>query len=144
MRQLVYTMVISNNRASCHLWWEKNLSKHQKVSKYCESGCSICFIESLIFPWSGTFSTRKGFSLVREVSHKPRFFVNQGSFPQEKCFPQSRKFSTSKDFFLIKEFFHKQRFKIHTIPKIRKYFNPLTFYILNRPYLNFKSKPIIP
>ena len=26
-------MFISNNRASCHLWWKENLVKHQKVSK---------------------------------------------------------------------------------------------------------------
>ena len=32
-------MFISNNRVSFHLWWKENLSKHQKVSKYYESGC---------------------------------------------------------------------------------------------------------
>ena len=40
MRQLVYTMVISNNRGSFHLWWKKNLVKHQKASKYYEKDCS--------------------------------------------------------------------------------------------------------
>ena len=40
MRQLVYTMFISNNRASFHLWWNRNLLKHQKVSKYYESSYS--------------------------------------------------------------------------------------------------------
>ena len=40
MRQLVYTVFISNNRVSFYLWWKKNLLKHQKVSKYYESGCS--------------------------------------------------------------------------------------------------------
>ena len=33
-------MFISNNRASSHLWGKKILLKHQKVSKYYESGCS--------------------------------------------------------------------------------------------------------
>ena len=41
MRQLVYTMFISNNRASFHLWWKKNLVKHKKVSEYYENDCSI-------------------------------------------------------------------------------------------------------
>ena len=34
MAQLVYTVFISNNRASFHLWSMENLLKHQKVSKY--------------------------------------------------------------------------------------------------------------
>ena len=41
MRQFVYTMFISNNRASSHLLWKENLVKHQKVSKYYEYGCSL-------------------------------------------------------------------------------------------------------
>ena len=36
VRQLIYTMFISNNRASLHLWWKENLVKHQKLSKYFE------------------------------------------------------------------------------------------------------------
>ena len=40
MRKFVYTMFVSNNRASFPLWWKENLLKHQKVSKYFESGCS--------------------------------------------------------------------------------------------------------
>ena len=39
MRQLVYTILISNNHASFHIWWKENLLKHQKVWKYHESGC---------------------------------------------------------------------------------------------------------
>ena len=38
--QLVYTMFISNNRTSFHLWWKENLVKHRKVSKYHETDCS--------------------------------------------------------------------------------------------------------
>ena len=42
VRQLVYTVFISNNRASFHLWWKQNLVKHQKVSKYYEN--DFCFL----------------------------------------------------------------------------------------------------
>ena len=41
LRQLLYTMFISNNRASFHLWWRGNWVKHQKVSKYYESNYRI-------------------------------------------------------------------------------------------------------
>ena len=40
MRQLVYTIFTSNNRASFHLWWNENLLKHQRVSKYYENNCN--------------------------------------------------------------------------------------------------------
>ena len=44
LRQLVYTMVICNNRLSFHLWWKENFVKHRKVSKYYETYCRInCF-----------------------------------------------------------------------------------------------------
>ena len=39
MRQLVYSIFISNNRASAHLWWKENLVKHQRVTKYYENDC---------------------------------------------------------------------------------------------------------
>ena len=38
----LYTMFISNNRASFHLWWKENLVKHQKVSKYYEMIVNYC------------------------------------------------------------------------------------------------------
>ena len=38
MRQLVNTVLISNNRASFQFWWTKNLL-HQRVSKYYENVC---------------------------------------------------------------------------------------------------------
>ena len=40
VRQLVFTMFITNNHNSFHLWWKKNLVKHQKVSKYYDQDCS--------------------------------------------------------------------------------------------------------
>ena len=39
MRQLVNTIFFTNNCASFHLWWNENLVKHQKVSKYYENDC---------------------------------------------------------------------------------------------------------
>ena len=39
MRQLVYTMFITNNRALFHVWGKENLVKYQKVSKYYENDC---------------------------------------------------------------------------------------------------------
>ena len=44
MRQLVYTMFISNNCQSFHLWLYENLAKHQKVSKYYENDCLQNFL----------------------------------------------------------------------------------------------------
>ena len=40
MRQLVYTIFITNNHDSFQLWWKKNLAKHQKVSKYYGRDCT--------------------------------------------------------------------------------------------------------
>ena len=36
MKQLVYTMFITNNHASFLLWWKENSLNYQKVSKYYE------------------------------------------------------------------------------------------------------------
>ena len=44
MRQLVYTMFISNDRPSCHLRWNENLVNHLKVSKYYETDCPQIFL----------------------------------------------------------------------------------------------------
>ena len=44
MRQLVYTILISNNRPSFHLWWNENLGKLQQVSKYYEKDCLQIFV----------------------------------------------------------------------------------------------------
>ena len=40
MRQLVYTVFITNNYALFHLWWKENSLNYQKVSKYYEHDCS--------------------------------------------------------------------------------------------------------
>ena len=44
MRQLVYTILISNNCPSLHLWWTENLGKLQQVSKYYEKDCLQIFL----------------------------------------------------------------------------------------------------
>ena len=40
VRQIVYTMFITNNHASLHLWWKEILVKYQKISKYYVHDCT--------------------------------------------------------------------------------------------------------
>ena len=40
MRQLVYTMFISNNQGLFHLWWKENLLKRQKLPNYYDHDCN--------------------------------------------------------------------------------------------------------
>ena len=49
VRQLEYTMFISNNHPLFNLWWNKNLVKHRKVSKYYETYCLHDFIFLFMF-----------------------------------------------------------------------------------------------
>ena len=44
MNQLIYTMFISNNRASFHLRCQENLVKHPRLSKYYENDCLQNFL----------------------------------------------------------------------------------------------------
>ena len=44
MRELVYTILTSNNRPSFNLWWKENLGKLQQVSKYDEKDCVLIFL----------------------------------------------------------------------------------------------------
>ena len=44
MRHLVYTILITKNGTSCHLWSKETLVKHQKISKYYENNCPTNFI----------------------------------------------------------------------------------------------------
>ena len=37
----MYTIFITNNHNSFHLWWKKNLVKNQKISKYYGQDCTI-------------------------------------------------------------------------------------------------------
>ena len=49
VRQLLYTMFITNNHASFHLWQKENLVKYQKVSKCYVRDCLQNFILLFIF-----------------------------------------------------------------------------------------------
>ena len=55
MRQLEYTMFISNNRPSFHFRWKENLVKHQKVSKYYENDCLPNFLLLFLFLLTAKF-----------------------------------------------------------------------------------------
>ena len=48
MRKLVYTTFITNNHDSFHLWWNENLVKHWKVSKYYDQDCLKNFLLDLM------------------------------------------------------------------------------------------------
>ena len=57
MRQLVYTMFITNNHNSFHLLWHENFVKHQNVSKYYGQDCRL----------------RVGFSHLKEQEFRHNF-----------------------------------------------------------------------
>ena len=42
--ELVYTILITNNRPSFQLWWKENLGNLQQVSKYYEKDCLQIFL----------------------------------------------------------------------------------------------------
>ena len=52
-------MFIINNHASFHLWWQKNLVKYQKVSKYYDHYCSSynLFVDLVIIIYN--YSTKQ-------------------------------------------------------------------------------------
>ena len=78
MRQLVYAMFLSDNCALCHLWWNENLVKHQRVSKHYENDCRSCFIFSSsddCFWWICIFLT---------VPLMPIFYLLHPRFPMEQ------------------------------------------------------------
>ena len=49
VRQLIYTLFITNNHASLHLCWKENFVKYQKVSKYCAHDCLQNFLLLFMF-----------------------------------------------------------------------------------------------
>ena len=59
MRQLVYTMFITNNHASFHLRWKENLVKYQKASKYYVHDCTSGKTFDNIRPIFGEVRTKK-------------------------------------------------------------------------------------
>ena len=50
------------------------------------------FLDQQNFPQTRKFSMNKFFTLIREVFHKQKFSLDQGSFLQTKIFPWSNKF----------------------------------------------------
>ena len=55
VRQLVYTIFVSNTRPSFDLWWKKNLVKHWKVSKRYEKGFLLNFLLLFMFLLTNKF-----------------------------------------------------------------------------------------
>ena len=49
VRQLIYSMFVSNNGAFFQLWWNENLVKHQKVSHYYQNDYLQNFLLLLSF-----------------------------------------------------------------------------------------------
>ena len=49
MKQYAYTIFITNNHASFHLWWKENLVKYQKVSEYYVRDCLQNFLLLFMF-----------------------------------------------------------------------------------------------
>ena len=74
MRQLIYTMFVSNNHALFHLWWKENLVKHQKVSKYYENGCSF-----LHTAWNEMYLPGAKAKFYLDSSHMQYYFPNHWS-----------------------------------------------------------------
>ena len=77
MRQLVYTMFSTNNYASFHLRWKKNLVKYQKVLKYYFHDCSLDTkfqrkLKIFIFFCPDLF--KKGFSGLKQKKRTPNNF----------------------------------------------------------------------
>ena len=74
MSQLVYTMFVTNNHTSFHLWWKKNLFNHQNVPKCYENNCRLhtilgrmwCRDKSNLTP-ATKFSYLKDFDLIVKI-----------------------------------------------------------------------------
>ena len=74
MRQLIYTMFVSNNHALFHLSWKENLAKHQKVSKYYENSCSF-----LHTAWNELYLPAAKAKFYLDSSHMQYYFSNHWS-----------------------------------------------------------------
>ena len=82
VRQLVYTVFISNNRTSFHLWWNENLVKHQKVSKYHKTDCTL---QPMNLPRFPSFSVPNPWSHIslkirKQQQSKPKTQFNMHVF----------------------------------------------------------------
>ena len=90
MRQLVYTMFISNNRPFGHLWWKEDFVYHLKVSKYYETDCLQIFLLLIMllltnkFVKSSHISTRTFFIFLNNVLKQTWNSFNTKFQPQWK------------------------------------------------------------
>ena len=116
MRQLVYTMFITNNYNSFLLWQKENLVKHQKVSKYYDQDCLKNFLLHFV-------------SLLRGLIFKNSHFVADIYFIFIKTCPRSN--------------FKGFQYQIWTsVQRSEKYLSSKTNFItsLQTSYSNFRLK----
>ena len=73
VRQLVYTMFISNSRTIFHLWWKENLVKHEKVSKYYEDDCRSN--KGFRAQWNNTFWISQCFQIQNQKMGTWRMYM---------------------------------------------------------------------
>ena len=79
--QLWYSIFITNNHGSFHLWWKENLVKYQKVSKYYVHDCRCCVRDLLFLP----FHTLCPFYQSEEVCHMYRVKKNYITHWSKDC-----------------------------------------------------------
>ena len=131
MRQLVYTMYISNNRPRFHLWWNENLIKHQKVSKYYESDCRLSLVSEPYFRFVYFALVVRKFIRQTKSAVIPRY---------EKCFILHVICSHPRVqdifYFMLKEIFlfyglissHPEMWREHFLEK--KFFQNVFFFLI--------------
>ena len=104
MREPAYTMFITNNHVSFHLWWKETCVKHQKVSKYHEYVWGIKFqlsLKILIFwenipkksiygqkqkKWTSPLSLHIRISLATKFQLKLTIMIFWTKLAQQDCF----------------------------------------------------------
>ena len=95
VRQLVYTVFISNNHASFHLCWKKNLVKHKEISKYYKTDCLQYFLLVFTFLLTAKFVknshiyARMFFIVLKSVPKQTWSSVNTKYLPQLKDYKSS-------------------------------------------------------
>ena len=95
VRQLIYTIFISNSHDSFHLWWKKNSVKNQKVSKYYDKDFLKNFL--LLFMSLSTtpilknshFWAKSYFIFLKKVQYQTSKVFNTKFRPQWKDYTSS-------------------------------------------------------
>ena len=88
MRELVYTIIISNNRPSFHWWLKENLAKRQKLSKYYENDYRFLVIFHIFL--SIALGRKQSFSHIIKILLKKHL-----EKPNSKTFPVGTRSKTS-------------------------------------------------